>query len=112
MNAAEQSRRPCLPVISPVMSLADVLAAAPNYDLKLIPTLTGASRPLREAIAGVKPAVVLALIGPEGDFSPAEVEQALAAGFVPVSLGDTVLRVETAALTVASFLKLTFIDRL
>jgi 16S rRNA (uracil1498-N3)-methyltransferase len=108
VNAAEQSRRPRLPVISPVMSFADVLAAAPDYDLKLIPTLTGASRPLREVITGVKPAAVLVLIGPEGDFSPAEVEQALEAGFVPVSLGDTVLRVETAALAVTSFLKLAF----
>jgi 16S rRNA (uracil1498-N3)-methyltransferase len=106
VNAAEQSRRARLPVISPVVSLAEVLATAPNYDLNLIPTLTGASRPLREVVAGVKPAAVLALIGPEGDFSPAEVKQALAAGFLPVSLGDTVLRVETAALAVASFLKL------
>ncbi len=36
------------------------------------------------------------LIGPEGDFSPEEVEQALKAGFVPVSLGESRLRTETA----------------
>lgn len=39
----------------------------------------------------------LILIGPEGDFSPEEVEAALAAGFVPVTLGDSRLRTETAA---------------
>jgi 16S rRNA (uracil1498-N3)-methyltransferase len=40
----------------------------------------------------------LVLIGPEGDFSPEEVEKALANGFVPVSLGKSRLRTETAAL--------------
>ncbi|WP_442846321.1 16S rRNA (uracil(1498)-N(3))-methyltransferase [Leeuwenhoekiella sp. H156] len=40
---------------------------------------------------------VLILIGPEGDFSPAEIEQALKAGFVPVMLGEQRLRTETAA---------------
>jgi len=39
----------------------------------------------------------LVLIGPEGDFSPQEVQAALAAGCVPVTLGDSRLRTETAA---------------
>lgn len=39
----------------------------------------------------------MVLIGPEGDFDPAEVQAALAAGFVPVSLGESRLRTETAA---------------
>ncbi len=38
----------------------------------------------------------LILIGPEGDFSPEEIEMAINAGFVPVSLGDSRLRTETA----------------
>lgn len=44
-------------------------------------------------------AQVLVLIGPEGDFSPAEVDMARSHGFVPVSLGRSRLRTETAALT-------------
>ncbi|MBO4453956.1 MAG: 16S rRNA (uracil(1498)-N(3))-methyltransferase [Paludibacteraceae bacterium] len=40
---------------------------------------------------------VLVLIGPEGDFSEQEVADALAAGFIPVSLGNSRLRTETAA---------------
>ncbi len=40
----------------------------------------------------------LVLIGPEGDFDPQEVEMAFKAGFVPVTLGDSRLRTETAAL--------------
>ncbi len=39
------------------------------------------------------------LIGPEGDFSPAEIAAATAAGYIPVTLGDNRLRTETAALT-------------
>ncbi len=42
---------------------------------------------------------VMILIGPEGDFSPEEVAAALANGFVPVSLGESRLRTETAAVT-------------
>lgn len=40
---------------------------------------------------------VQVLIGPEGDFSPEEVEAALQAGFTPVTLGESRLRTETAA---------------
>lgn len=38
------------------------------------------------------------LIGPEGDFSPEEISEAIASGFMPVTLGDCRLRTETAAL--------------
>ena len=38
------------------------------------------------------------MVGPEGDFSPEEVEMAMKAGFVPVTLGDSRLRTETAGL--------------
>lgn len=40
----------------------------------------------------------LVLIGPEGDFSPEEIELALQQGFEPISLGESRLRTETAAL--------------
>ena len=41
------------------------------------------------------------MIGPEGDFSPAEVARCVEAGYIPVSLGNTRLRTETAALFAA-----------
>ncbi len=47
-----------------------------------------------------KPRIVI-LIGPEGDFSPEEVRDAMDAGFVPITLGSSRLRTETAALTAA-----------
>ena len=46
-----------------------------------------------------KPARIVVLIGPEGDFSRDEAAQAIAAGFIPVHLGPSRLRTETAALT-------------
>lgn len=45
---------------------------------------------------------VLILIGPEGDFSPEEIAAAKAAGFVPVALGNTRLRTETAGIYAAA----------
>lgn len=48
------------------------------------------------AAVGGKPCITI-LIGPEGDFSPAEVEAAVEAGFKPLTLGESRLRTETAA---------------
>jgi len=48
----------------------------------------------------------LILIGPEGDFSPEEVELAIGKGFIPVSLGDARLRTETAAFVAAHIVQL------
>lgn len=46
------------------------------------------------------------LIGPEGDFSPAEIAEARAAGFVPVTLGESRLRTETAGVMTAAVAQL------
>jgi 16S rRNA (uracil1498-N3)-methyltransferase len=59
---------------------------------------------LNEAVQGQT--VVTLLSGPEGGLTPAEEAQALAAGFVPVTLGPRVLRAETAPLAVLAALTL------
>ncbi|MEQ8412849.1 MAG: RsmE family RNA methyltransferase [Imperialibacter sp.] len=46
----------------------------------------------------------LILIGPEGDFSAAEIHQAISRGFLPVSLGESVLRTETAGIVACHLL--------
>jgi len=51
----------------------------------------------------------LILIGPEGDFTPKEIELALQSGYKPVTLGDTRLRTETAGL--AACFEVNFINR-
>jgi 16S rRNA (uracil1498-N3)-methyltransferase len=105
-NAAEQSQRSTLPRIEPVSNIKDVLSSLKDFDLGLIPTLLGERKTLRDAFVGKRPKSVLAFIGPEGDFTDEEVDLAVKAGCIPVSLGETVLRVETAAVAVASFIKL------
>ena len=64
------------------------------------PPLGAVLERLPRAAAGAAPGappVIELLIGPEGGFTAAEVQSALAAGFVPVSLGPLTLRAETAA---------------
>jgi 16S rRNA (uracil1498-N3)-methyltransferase len=88
------------------MRLKDVLSESADFDLKLIPTLAAKGKSLKDIFADSKPKNVLVLIGPEGDFTDEEIGLALKAGFIPVTLGDLVLRVETACLAVASFIRL------
>lgn len=57
---------------------------------------------IKEALEGFDGTEIIVMIGPEGDFSKAEADMALAAGFIPVHLGASRLRTETAALTAAS----------
>jgi 16S rRNA (uracil1498-N3)-methyltransferase len=104
-SAAQQSRRPRIPIIDTVTDFKDVVAASSDFDLKLIPHLSGERKLIRELLAGSHPHNILVLIGPEGDFSPQEVALALENGFLPVSLGNTVLRVAAAAVAVASYIK-------
>jgi 16S rRNA (uracil1498-N3)-methyltransferase len=109
-NAALQSQRSVLPVIGPVTEFADVIARSRDYDLKLIPHLEGEKKLIKDVLAGRAPRNIIVLIGPEGDFTAEEVQTALEAGFLPVSLGDTVLRVSTAAAAVAGYIKFTLGD--
>ena len=59
-------------------------------------------RSIREVLEGFDGSEITILIGPEGDFSRSEAELALANGFIPVHLGPSRLRTETAALTAVS----------
>ena len=53
------------------------------------------------AIDRYKGRSIVVMIGPEGDFSPEEAELAISCGFIPVHLGSSRLRTETAAVTAA-----------
>jgi 16S rRNA (uracil1498-N3)-methyltransferase len=104
-NAARQSQRSSIPLIEPVTRLEDVISDSHDYDFKLIPTLAGERRLIKDVVAEARPNNIIVLIGPEGDFTSEEVALALGNGFLAVSLGDTVLRVATAAVAVASYVK-------
>jgi 16S rRNA (uracil1498-N3)-methyltransferase len=81
-----------------------------QYDLRLIGSLQPDALHLKKILADYAsegrelPASVLMLIGPEGDFTPAELGLAKSHGCLPITLGPVVLRVETAALYCLSVL--------
>lgn len=104
-SASEQSQRISLPIIETIKGIKEVLTETKEYDLKLIPTLSGERKSLKEILEKVKPKNILVLVGPEGDFSKDEISLAKKSGCIAVSLGKEVLRVETAAVAVASYIK-------
>ncbi|HEY7375832.1 MAG TPA: 16S rRNA (uracil(1498)-N(3))-methyltransferase [Polyangia bacterium] len=97
-EAARQCGRADVPVVDAPVALPAALAvAAPALPARrLVLSPDGDGRPLR-ALLPDRAATAL-LVGPEGGLAPAESEAAQAAGFVPVSLGPRILRVETAAM--------------
>jgi 16S rRNA (uracil1498-N3)-methyltransferase len=108
LNAAEQSQRNSLLEIPGVLGLDEVMQMTANFDLKLIPTLYGRTKSLTEVLQKLSSGKIVVLIGPEGDFTSQEVEKAQLEGFIPVSLGRNVLRVDTAAVAVAALVQLNF----
>jgi 16S rRNA (uracil1498-N3)-methyltransferase len=110
IEAAKQCGNPWLPEIAPIQNLAAFVASAKDYDLKLIASLHAGTTTLKAALkhhqakAGAAPRKVLWLVGPEGDFSPAEMTAAITHGFQPITLGPLVLRSDTAALYALSIL--------
>lgn len=58
-----------------------------------------------------RPAAACLMIGPEGDFTPAELSSALSAGFAPLSLGPIILRSETAAIYALSITGYELMDK-
>jgi 16S rRNA (uracil1498-N3)-methyltransferase len=100
LGAARQCGTPWLPEIGPARSLPDALGAPHAWDVLFVGALTPGARSFRAALTPYRdrmPGRAALLIGPEGDFTAAEIEMAMACGAVPVSFGPLVLRVETAA---------------
>ena len=121
LSAAKQSLKGAVPEVAEPLGVREFVAGmgVPAADeLRLIAYCSDEVQPrssimaeLRAFVSGVhaeKPRITV-LIGPEGDFSPEEVRAAMAAGFVPVSLGASRLRTETAGLTAAEAVYLTWL---
>ncbi|MGL4398523.1 MAG: RsmE family RNA methyltransferase [Luteolibacter sp.] len=112
LEACKQCGQDTLPEIAEPLAFErwiSTQAEAPG--LKLIASLAPGARPLRSLLRD-HPGTIQAtlLVGPEGDFSTEETTAALATGFLPVSLGSIVLRVETATLFCLSALRYEFDD--
>lgn len=104
--AAKQSRRGVIPQVRQVMGLEQALACVRELPVKLIAyELAEDMGRTREILGKLKPGQDIAvLIGPEGGFEEREVESAVAAGAIPITLGRRILRTETAGMAVLSWL--------
>jgi 16S rRNA (uracil1498-N3)-methyltransferase len=105
-SAILQSQQAYLPVLSPMMPVKDALAAIAGIAQKYIAhCIEDQPRTSFATLLNVA-ADAAVFIGPEGDFTPDEVNLCMAAGCTPVSLGRQRLRTETAAITVAAHFNL------
>ena len=104
ISAVKQSLKATLPILNEMIDFNKFM----NKDFKgqkFIAHCYEGEKPLLKDVLH-KGEDALVLIGPEGDFSPEEVEKAIAKGFTPVSLGKSRLRTETAALVACHTLNL------
>lgn len=103
-SAAKQSLKGRIPEVAEPLTVMDYIRNADSSRLRLIAYCLDDEKKrisVREVLERNGNDRISILIGPEGDFSPTEVEAALAAGFIPVHLGPSRLRTETAALVSA-----------
>jgi len=110
LEACKQCGQDSLPEVAEPVGFEKWIAGQTGGEgLKLVASLAPGARPFRTVLKehpGTRAATLL--VGPEGDFSAEETAAALAAGFVPISLGAIVLRVETATIFCISALRYEF----
>jgi 16S rRNA (uracil1498-N3)-methyltransferase len=110
IEAIKQCGSAWLPRVETPMTPKNFLARGEKFDLAVIASLQADSRHPRHyfesyrAERGALPGSICVWIGPEGDFTPAEVGAAKSAGALPISLGQLILRSDTAAIYALSVL--------
>ncbi len=110
IESVKQCGSPWLTKIEPPVTLKSYLARREKFDLPLIASLQADSRHPREFIQQFHgeykrlPVTACVWIGPEGDFSPAEMNVIKTEGALPITLGRLVLRSDTAAIYSLSIL--------
>lgn len=106
-SAVKQSIKAYHPKLNAPTRLKDLLSAPFSGQRFIAHCIEDEKTSLTDKL--IKHSSYQVLIGPEGDFTPLEVSQALEAGFLPVSLGASRLRTETAAL--AACFEVNFLNR-
>ena len=97
VEAIKQCGQRWLPQVEEPITLPALLTRGENFDLSLLGSLQSEARHPRQYFQK-QPATVCIWIGPEGDFTEAELAAIRGAGGQPISLGPLVLRSDTAAL--------------
>ena len=104
VSAVKQSLKTRLPLLRTAISMKDFLKE-PLTGVKLIATcISGKEEEIQKVYTKAHDAIVL--IGPEGDFTDEEIKAAIEAGYMPVSLGESRLRTETAGVYVTAAINL------
>ena len=98
-----QSRQFWLPRISSPLLLENLLTREGNYQKFIAHCLPGEKPPLLDLLKPGKDALIA--IGPEGDFTSSEVDQALHSDFIATSLGANRLRTETAGIVASGLIR-------
>lgn len=99
ISAMKQSKQWWLPKLNGIIQLKDVVSTAGQDTLKLVAWCEAdQDSQLQKILPGNPQTNITFLIGPEGDFTDKEIALTTASGFIPVSLGKSILRTETAAL--------------
>lgn len=106
LSATKQSLKGAIPIIDEPCSVLDFIAAVKESSaVKMIAYCFEQEQKrigITDVLSESKTDEFIVLIGPEGDFSRAEVTAAIDAGFIPVHLGESRLRTETAAIAAVS----------
>jgi 16S rRNA (uracil1498-N3)-methyltransferase len=107
IEAAKQCGQNWLPTVHLPRTPKEFFSQPVRHDLMVIASLQPGAMHLKKLLAenaDKKPKSVLVLVGPEGDFTPAEIGLARSHGCRPITLGPIVLRTETAAIYCLSVL--------
>lgn len=102
ISALLQSQQSWMPVLHEPVAFDKVITDHKAED-KFIAHCLERDKEQLSAVASNRSSIIL--IGPEGDFTPAEIEAAMQQGFKPVALGNTRLRTETAGMVAATLLR-------
>jgi 16S rRNA (uracil1498-N3)-methyltransferase len=103
--AAKQCRSPRLTAVG---NVRDGVPDAFDSGSIVLVLHEGAERPMRETLPDAAPDQVVLIVGPEGGLSPAEVQTLTRRGGSAVTLGDRILRTETAGLVAATIIRYTY----
>ena len=104
VSALLQSRQTWMPVLHEPAKLETVIMQ-PDFQQKFIAHCAETDKQSLQSALGHAGSHPLVFIGPEGDFTPQEIALALQQHCIPVSLGNTRLRTETAGMVAAVLLK-------
>lgn len=96
VSAMKQSLKYHKPIVEEIIDFKKFIKAEHSGKKFIAHCYDEQKHPLGESLTPGEDAIIL--IGPEGDFSKEEVESAIKAGFIPVTLGNSRLRTETAGL--------------